>query len=641
MPLKPDRKSGFTIVEILIIAPVVILVIGAFISVIVSMTGDVLSTRGSNNLAYNIQDALNRIDQDVKTSGGFLATNNITLTTPQGYNDDVTNFDNVDATSGTKLILNVPATTSSPLAASPNLVYENNPNPCGSSQVNSNNPVMLNVVYFVKNNTLWRRILAPANYKTIGCSIPWQQPSCSPALVVVPAFCATKDIRLVDGVNPSTGFVVDYYTDPSSTTASNNVSATDSVRQTALQTTNTINVTITATNTIAGRDVTQSGVIRSVSPNNNITATGNQKIKVLVVAGGGSGSTTIWGGGGGGGGGVLYHQGLAVAPGAYTVTVGAGGAASAGSGNTGGDSFFGALRAYGGGGGYQGTGGSGGGDGHSGSTGLFGASNQINNNGGIGYGNIGGYSTYVSPYPDGGGGGAGGPGGNGIGSTTGAGGPGQAFNITGSTVYYAGGGGSSDINSTKSPGGIGGGGGGGGALLFSDATERTSSPSEYTALGITAVAAANLGKTITLYADLKSAINGNVTFYALGKYEVGGSTVWASTPVYQRIKMNGTFSYNAGGANGEVCNLSFYGVYGSGVIPTFRNVKIELGGVDATNGLGGGGGGGTGDKSGAGGSGVVIVSYPTGSMSATGGTITTSGGNTIHKFTSNGTFTVL
>jgi hypothetical protein len=34
----------------------------------------------------------------------------------------------------------------------------------------------------------------------------------------------------------------------------------------------------------------------------------------------------------------------------------------------------------------------------------------------------------------------------------------------------------------------------------------------------------------------------------------------------------------------------------------------------------------------------VIVKYTTGAMTATGGTVTTSGGNTIHTFTSNGTF---
>ncbi len=58
------------------------------------------------------------------------------------------------------------------------------------------------------------------------------------------------------------------------------------------------------------------------------------------------------------------------------------------------------------------------------------------------------------------------------------------------------------------------------------------------------------------------------------------------------------------------------------------------------NNRGGGAGGGSYVSNGgrAGGTGVVIISYPTGSMTATGGTITTSGGNTIHTFTTNGTF---
>jgi hypothetical protein len=44
--------------------------------------------------------------------------------------------------------------------------------------------------------------------------------------------------------------------------------------------------------------------------------------------------------------------------------------------------------------------------------------------------------------------------------------------------------------------------------------------------------------------------------------------------------------------------------------------------------------------SGIGGSGVVILSYPTGSMIAAGGNVTTSGGNTIHTFTSSGEWTI-
>lgn len=53
-------------------------------------------------------------------------------------------------------------------------------------------------------------------------------------------------------------------------------------------------------------------------------------------------------------------------------------------------------------------------------------------------------------------------------------------------------------------------------------------------------------------------------------------------------------------------------------------------GVDETG--GGGGSGGANAVGGRGGNGVVIISYPTGSLTATGGTVTTSGGNTIHTF---------
>ena len=63
-------------------------------------------------------------------------------------------------------------------------------------------------------------------------------------------------------------------------------------------------------------------------------------------------------------------------------------------------------------------------------------------------------------------------------------------------------------------------------------------------------------------------------------------------------------------------------------------------GTAATVNTGGGGGGGafTNGIGGAGGSGIVIISYA-GSQRGTGGTVTSSGGNTIHTFTTSGTYT--
>ena len=77
-------SKGFTLVELLVITPVVILVIGGFVGAIIAMTGNVLSTRSANRLVYNIQDALDRIEADVRQSNGFLTTNADTPQTGQG-----------------------------------------------------------------------------------------------------------------------------------------------------------------------------------------------------------------------------------------------------------------------------------------------------------------------------------------------------------------------------------------------------------------------------------------------------------------------------------------------------------------------------------------------------------------------------
>ncbi len=262
-------QKGFTIVELLIIAPIVILVIGAFISVIVNMTGEVLMARGANAMAYNIQDALNRIEADVKLSTTFLSTNNVTLTSPQGFNDDTTAFHNVSTTNSDQLILNTLATTGNPLSVTSGVVYlQNSPNACSSTQVSQNNPLTLNVIYFVKNNTLWRRVVMPSNYKTAGCSVPWQQPGCNPAIITTPTpqtMCQAQDEDLIDNINPS-NFDVQYFNSANATaadTASTNTSNTDAQRTSSLQADTTVVASINLNNTIAGRSVSQSGTIRA------------------------------------------------------------------------------------------------------------------------------------------------------------------------------------------------------------------------------------------------------------------------------------------------------------------------------------------------------------------------------------------
>jgi competence protein ComGC len=271
--LPTTHKHAFTLVEMLIIAPIVILVIGIFISAIVSMTGEVLSVRGANALTYNVQNALDTIDADVKSSSGYLATNNVTLTSGQGFDNGTSVFKNATAADGNMLILNSYATTANPLFSARSYIYTpNQPNTCTSTLISQNSKVMTNIVYFVKSNALWRRVLMQPNYETAGCSLPWQKPTCVPGYnPSTYPFCKADDIKLVDGISTS-GFVVNYFTAGSTTpnTIANASAQTDPARQAAMQTTNTVGVTINAAKTYAGRDIAQSGKIKSVSANNNI-----------------------------------------------------------------------------------------------------------------------------------------------------------------------------------------------------------------------------------------------------------------------------------------------------------------------------------------------------------------------------------
>lgn len=267
------RQSGFTLIEMLVIAPIVILAIGAFIVAVVSLTGEVLSSRASNVLTFSVQDAFNRIEQDVKLSNNFVAENSFNVTAAQGSGDNTTKFVNVGGPNGNTLILNMIAISGNPASSTSNIVYlANQPNACTSPTYVNNNPLTIDVVYFIKNDangnsSLWRRTIMPSNYDTQSarCSTLWERPSCSPGYnPATYPFCKTNDIKLVEGV-PTTGFTINYYTDSSST--SPNTVAVDTGqsvanRNAAFLTLNSVEVTISASQTVAGRQATHSATLR-------------------------------------------------------------------------------------------------------------------------------------------------------------------------------------------------------------------------------------------------------------------------------------------------------------------------------------------------------------------------------------------
>jgi hypothetical protein len=127
--------------------------------------------------------------------------------------------------------------------------------------------------------------------------------------------------------------------------------------------------------------------------------------------------------------------------------------------------------------------------------------------------------------------------------------------------------------------------------------------------------------------------NATGTATATGVSGTGGNGIQNS--------ITGSSVYYGGGGSGGRWGAGSVGAAGLGGGGLGGNNNSVVGAAGTANTGGGGGGGGASvANGGAGGSGVVIISYLTGTMTATGGTITTSGGYTIHRFTTSGTFTV-
>lgn len=125
---------------------------------------------------------------------------------------------------------------------------------------------------------------------------------------------------------------------------------------------------------------------------------------------------------------------------------------------------------------------------------------------------------------------------------------------------------------------------------------------------------------------------------------VPGSSTGGAGGLGLAYDISGTSLYYAGGGGGGVNGSGTGGTGGSGVGGNgSANSGTATAGMANRGGGGGGAGGATIKAGGAGGSGVVIVSYPNGTLVASGGTVTTSGGNTIHTFTTPGssTFTTI
>ena len=157
-PRNHRNRQGFTLVEMLVVAPIVIIVITGLVAAMVAMVGDALAANSRAVTAYDTQDALERIEQDVRVAINFMDKFNY-MTAPQGRDEDTGAFSFTD---NKDLILTQQATTGSPYDSSRALVYYKD-QPAGCSEdLSTNSTLKTRAIYYLRNGSLWRRSIVDA-----------------------------------------------------------------------------------------------------------------------------------------------------------------------------------------------------------------------------------------------------------------------------------------------------------------------------------------------------------------------------------------------------------------------------------------------------------------------------------------------
>lgn len=205
--MQRTSTKGFTVPELLVAIVVSIIVIIGIMVVLVGLTQTGTSNIAATNQLREAQSAMSTIKQDLIYSTSFLIQ-------PTIVDDDIT-----ASPTGTwshtgggenkrTLILQQIATTKPYQDATKSLIYlESGGCPVGHA------PVYTNIIYYLKDSTLYRRSLVPTAvagdpYCNGVTTLAQTQTCTAPG---TPVDCTEKDVVIAEKV---TSFNVDYYTNP-------------------------------------------------------------------------------------------------------------------------------------------------------------------------------------------------------------------------------------------------------------------------------------------------------------------------------------------------------------------------------------------------------------------------------------------
>lgn len=211
-----SKQSGFTVSELIVaIAIATILMIG-IITILVNLAGSGASVIRTTEQIRTNQNTISDIQADMPITARFLATP--TLTDPSASESPLSGngWKIYGSNENSRiLILQTYATTRATQDPDRKIVYFDDG--AGGCPV-GRTPVMNNIIYFVKDTTLYRRLLrepasSPSAAYCAGQTIAQQQTCTTPNTSVNPT-CTTRDVVVAKNIRR---FSVQYYTQPTDT----------------------------------------------------------------------------------------------------------------------------------------------------------------------------------------------------------------------------------------------------------------------------------------------------------------------------------------------------------------------------------------------------------------------------------------
>lgn len=196
------RAQGFTLVELIITIAVGGLLTVAVVAMYLTVLGQSPLMKTRNTLSTNLQNALNRINDDVRRSSNVTTYN---LVPDANAPTDKTGYENVPGPTPdtddryfwrmgeNRLLLN-----QTPVDSSSNPIYDTPQYAVGKKNT---------IIYYVRNNALYRRVVAAPYGNNSVATLP-----CAPR--VVEGGCVESDIKLLDNLKASLGaaaFKITYF----------------------------------------------------------------------------------------------------------------------------------------------------------------------------------------------------------------------------------------------------------------------------------------------------------------------------------------------------------------------------------------------------------------------------------------------